>query len=72
MTKQESPTAARISLGVLVFSLIGIFVALNARSHARLTQLRDEGVDALGTVEAKYCQNHGELAYSFRAPPAIQ
>jgi len=63
--KNESVKTARIALGLLIFSVLGIFAALNVHSHLRLKQLRKEGVEILGTVTGKHCQNHGEVTYSF-------
>jgi hypothetical protein len=63
--KNESVKTARIALGLLIFSVLGIFAALNVHSHLRLKQLREEGVEILGTVTGKHCQNHGEVTYSF-------
>ena len=65
MKNEGSPATARIALGLLVFSLLGIFAALNVHSHLRLNQLREEGVEILGTVTRQACQTHGEMTYSF-------
>jgi hypothetical protein len=65
MANPVSPTPARMALGLLAALLVGTFAALNYRSHSRLIEIQNSGIEAMGRISATQCANHGQMTYRF-------
>lgn len=65
MKNKASPFAARLALGFLAVALLAPFALLNYRSHSRLVELEQGGLESSGRVIRTQCKNHGRVNYSF-------
>lgn len=65
MKKSESPSAARIILGLVAAIAISIPLAITLKSQRDLVLLEKTAQVTDGSVIKKNCENHGKISFSY-------
>lgn len=65
MMTSDSPTVARVVLGIIAAMAISIPLAITVKDSRELALLRNTAQVTEGRVTKKNCANHGKLGYSY-------